>query len=176
MSLQKQLCRISIILMGLMLPLVPQSSIAQQLELIQHDVVTIGSTIPYADGVGSELIRSECNWNTVMPALMVIQSRHTLASTEEDLAKVTGKKLFIKTSDIHVIGGSNFSGPKWIVLQGELVDNGKLLGNFEFKRMTMGGKFTACKTLDYISESLIKDILKWLKKPGMMPSPKSGQK
>lgn len=162
--------------LGLMLSVIGHSSMAQELDLVEYDVVTISSVIPYADGVANEFIRSECNWNTVMPALMVMQSKHSVVASDEDLTQVPGKKLFIKTSDMHVIGGSNLSGPKWIILQGELVDNGKLLGNFEFKRMTMGGKFTTCKTLDYISESLIRDILKWLKNPGVMPAPKSAKK
>lgn len=160
-------------LLGALLWLSGQSVIAQELELAKYDVVTISSVIPYADGAVSDLVRNECGWNTVMPAMLVIESRRTIVSTDEDLNVVQGKKLFIRVLHSRVIGGANFSGPKWIVLQGELMQDGELLGNFEFRRTTMGGKLSACKTLDYIGEALRKDILKWLKKPTKMATPKA---
>ena len=51
------------------------------------------------------------------------------------------------------------------------MEDGKLLGNFELRRTTSGGKLTACITLEYIGKALTKDVLKWLKNPGIKAIP-----
>jgi hypothetical protein len=80
-----------------------------------------------------------------------------VVSTNQDLNSVSGKKLYMTTTSIRGIGEANFSSPKWIVLKSELYQDGALLGNFEFRRTTMGGKLSTYKTLDFMSEALKTD-------------------
>ncbi len=139
---------------------------------IASDLVTMSYKIPYLnDNVGSGNIQNECTWNSVMPAAMVAQSKGTLVLTDQDLSMVSGKKLFITATHVHAVGGGRFSGPKWITLDGKLMEDGKLLGNFQLRRTTSGGKFGGCATLEYISKALTKDVLKWLKNPQIMTVP-----
>ena len=138
------------------------------------DQTTISSKLPYLnDQVGSAAIRNECTWNTTMPTAVVAQSKGTVISTDQDLTTVAGKKLIITVTNLHTAGGMGFSGPKWIALRGELIEDGKLLGNFELRRATSSGKSTGCKTLDYIGKALTQDVLKWLKNPVIMAAPGS---
>ena len=107
----------------------PKSALAQ--DDSSDDLITISSTIPFANNeLGNDVIRNECTWDSIMPALLVLHSKRTVVSTDQDLAVVTGKKLYLTTTSIRGIGGANFSGPKWITLKGELYRDGKLLGNF----------------------------------------------
>lgn len=139
---------------------------------IASDLVTISSKIPYlSENVGSVNIQNECNWNSTMPAAMASQSRGTVVLTDQDLSMVSGKKLFITATHVHAVGGGRFSGPKWITLDGKLMEDGKLLGNFQLRRTTSGGKFGGCATLEYISKALTKDVLKWLKNPQITTVP-----
>lgn len=70
-------------------------------------------------------------------------------------------------SDNDAWDNARFSGPKRINL------DGKLLGNFQLKGTTTGGKFTGCATLEYISKALTKDVLKWFKNPQIIAVPAS---
>ncbi|MEO8003183.1 MAG: hypothetical protein ABI644_15035 [Arenimonas sp.] len=141
---------------------------------IASDQITISSKFPYLnDQIGNAAARNECTWNTTMPADVVAQSKGAVISTDQDLDTVAGKKLIITVTNLHTAGGMRFSGPKWIALRGELMEDGKLLGNFQLRRATSGGKSTGCKTLDYISKALTQDVLKWLKNPAIMQTPSS---
>lgn len=59
---------------------------------------------------------------------------------------------------LHVIGGGGWTGPKWLVLEGKLFEKGKLVGNFEARRQTIGGSFRTCVTLESLSEEIGDDI------------------
>lgn len=68
---------------------------------------------------------------------------------------------------LHVIGGGGWTGPKWLVLEGKLLEKGKLVGNFEARRQTIGNSFKACGTLESLSEEIGHDIVEWLKNPSL---------
>ena len=160
MDLRMRLAASCILLIGL-----SQSAVA-------GNQVTISNKIPYlSDQVGTADLQKECTWNSTMPAAIVAQSKGTVVSTDQDMANVAGKKLIIVATHVHAIGGGGFSGPKWIRIEGKLTDGDQLIGNFELRRTTKGGKFTACTTLEYISKALTKDVLKWLKNPQIMAAP-----
>ena len=86
---------------------------------------------------------------------------------EQNLDAATGKKLALVATHLHAIGGGGWTGPKWLVLQGKLMDGKTLLGNFEVRRQTIRGSMRACGTLETLSEKITEDILEWLKAPGM---------
>ncbi|MDP1925574.1 MAG: hypothetical protein Q8K57_12440 [Thiobacillus sp.] len=133
-----------------------------------EDVVHVSSLIPYqSDKVGNEAVRKECNWNTTMPRHMAEESDGRVKVTEQSHDSITGKKLALVATHLHTLGGGSMTGPKWLVLEGKLMEGNTLLGNFEVRRQTIGGSFRACSTLESLSEEITEDILKWLKAPGL---------
>lgn len=132
------------------------------------DVVLVSSLIPYqSDAVANETVRKECTWNATMPRYMATKSDGRIQVTEQNLDAATGKKLALVATHLHTIGGGGWTGPKWLVLQGKLMEGSKLVGNFEVRRQTIRGSFKACSTLESLSEEITEDILKWLKAPGL---------
>ncbi|HEY9097722.1 MAG TPA: hypothetical protein VIN38_02515 [Thiobacillus sp.] len=132
------------------------------------DVVQVSTLIPYqSDAVANESVRKECNWNTTMPRYMADKSDGRIQVAEHNLDAVTGKKLILVATHLHTIGGGGWTGPKWLVLQGKLMQGNQLVGNFEARRQTIRGSFKACSTLETLSEVISDDILKWLKEPGL---------
>ena len=131
-------------------------------------VVWVPSSIPYLqDDTANEAVRRECKWNTTMPLYLVKESEGSVKVADQNLDTVTSKKLMLVATHVHTLGGGRFTGPKWLVLEGKLTDGGKLLGNFEARRQTIGGSFGACGTLESLSEEIGDDIVKWLKAPGL---------
>ena len=130
------------------------------------DVVQVSSLIPYQnDEVANETVRKECNWNTTMPRYLADKSDGRVKVSEQNFDSVTGKKLVLVATNLHTLGGSSWTGPKWLVLEGKMTEGGKLLGSFEARRQTIRGSMRACGTLESLSEEITGDILKWLKKP-----------
>ncbi|MGH8106058.1 MAG: hypothetical protein ACREO1_04685 [Arenimonas sp.] len=140
------------------------------------DVITTSSKVAYLnDQVGTPAMREQCTWDSKMAGAIIEQSKGTIVSTDQDIDKVTGKKLKIYVTDIHATGGGRFSGPKWMNVRGELTEGGKLIGNFKFFRSTVGGRLETCKTLDYISKAITKDVINWLKNPSIMPATEAAE-
>lgn len=129
--------------------------------------VTIPSVIPYADGVGTDDLRTKCDWNTNLSKNIVAYSKKQAVASTEDLSKVAGATLSLTITDVHAVGGGGMSGPKWGTITGELKKDGQVTGTFVAKRSTIGGGWSACGTLNDIGKALGKDIAKWLKKPSM---------
>lgn len=135
------------------------------------DPITITSTIPYAnDKVGTVAVRQQCDWNTVLPAVLVAQSNGTIVASDTDLSTVTGRKLTMTIINVHASGGM-FGGPKWAIVRGELSEDGKLQGNFEFRRVSNARRLTSCSSLDRIAKALAVNITEWLKHPTLSAAP-----
>jgi hypothetical protein len=128
--------------------------------------VMISSTIPYENSeAANDDIRKECDWNQQLAKNIVKESNSTVEATDKDLAKISGKKLEIMIDHVHAIGGGSFTGPKWAHIRGKLSNNGKVIGNFEALRRTIGGSFKACSTLNNLGEELGQDVAGWLINP-----------
>ena len=133
-----------------------------------EDVVSVSSLIPYqSDKVANETVRKECNWGTTMPRYLAAKSDGRVKVEEQNLDAVSGKKLVLVATHLHTIGGGSFTGPKWLVLEGKLMQGNQLVGNFEARRQTIRGSYKACSTLETLSEVISEDILKWLNAPGL---------
>ena len=128
----------------------------------------VSSLIPYqSDDVANETVRKECDWNTTMPRYLAEESDGRVIVAEKNLDTTTGNKLVLVATNLHTLGGGGWTGPKWLVLEGKLMHDDKLLGNFEVRRQTIRGSFRACSTLESLSEEITEDILEWLKEPGL---------
>lgn len=133
-----------------------------------EDVVYVSSVIPYqSDNVANDTVRRECTWNTTMPRHMAEKSGGRVKVEERSLDAVSGKKLVLVATHLHTIGGGGWTGPKWLVLEGKLMQGKQLVGNFEVRRQTIRGSYRACSTLESLSEEITEDILEWLKAPGL---------
>jgi hypothetical protein len=133
-----------------------------------EDVVQVASLIPYqSDDVANEDVRKECDWNTTMPRYLAEESDGRVKVAEKDFDKIAGKKLVLVATNLHTLGGGPWTGPKWLVLEGKLMQGDKLLGNFEVRRQTISGSYRSCSTLESLSEEISDDILEWLEKPGL---------
>jgi len=132
------------------------------------DIVFVSSPIPYEkEDVASADVRKECNWNTTMPRYLAKESEGRVTVAEQNIDAMTDKRLTLVATNLHTAGGGGFSGPKWLVLTGELKEGGKLIGNFEARRQTIRGSMQGCGTLNSLSEEISGDILKWLKAPSL---------
>ena len=133
-----------------------------------EDVVLVSSFIPYQKAdTANEVVIKECHWNTTMPPYLAKESEGRVKVAEQGFDTATGKKLILVATNLHTLGGGGWTGPKWLVLEGRLMEGDKLLGNFEVRRQTIRGSFRACSTLESLSEDISDDILKWLSKPDM---------
>lgn len=133
-----------------------------------ENVILVPPSIPYQkEGTAKENIRRECTWNTTMPQYLAKKSEGRVQVAEKNIDTETGKKLMLVATHLHAIGGGGWTGPKWLVLEGKLLEKGKLIGNFEARRQTIGGSLKTCGTLDSLSEELGDDIVEWLKNPGL---------
>lgn len=132
------------------------------------EIVLVPSTIPYQkDDTANENIRRECTWNTTMPVYLAKESGGRVKVAEQSLDKVMDTRLVLVATHLHAIGGGGWTGPKWLVLEGKLMEGDKLLGNFEARRQTIRGSMRSCGTLESLSEDIADDILEWLKAPGL---------
>ena len=133
-----------------------------------EDVVLVSSLIPYEkDDTAGENVRKECDWNATMTRYLAKESGGRVKVAEQNIDGVTDKKLLLAATHLHTAGGGNWSGPKWLVLEGKLMEGGKLLGNFEVRRQTIRGSMRGCGTLTSLSEEIAGDILEWLKTPSL---------
>ena len=119
------------------------------------------------EDTAGEAVRKECDWNATMPRYLAKKSGGRVKVAEENIDGVTDKKLLLAATHLHTAGGGNWSGPKWLVLEGKLMEGGKLLGNFEVRRQTIRGSMRGCGTLTSLSEEIAGDILEWLKTPSL---------
>ena len=130
--------------------------------------IMMSAAIPYEDkDVGNADIQKDCDWNQQLAENIVKESNSIAETTDKDLAQINGKTLTILSDNIHSIGGGAMTGPKWVHIHGQLSDNGKVIASFEALRRTIGGRLTACSTLNNLGDELAEDVGKWLKNPTM---------
>ena len=129
--------------------------------------IAIPKVVPYAEGVGSPAIRKECVWNSELTGYIAANAKRGTVVIVKDLSAATGKVLTMTITNVHAIPGGRVSGPKWGTLDGELRNDGRLIGSFKASRNTTSGGFGACANLDRVGEALGKDIALWLKAPIM---------
>ena len=137
-------------------------------------LILIPQAVPYADGVGNEAIRAECDFPTALPQQIVKQApeyKLPVQVSADDLSADKGRVLLIRTILVHSIGGAGWTGPKWARIHLELRDAGKVIASTELEQNTSGHSFgfSACGVLREIAEFLAADVLSWLRTPGLTP-------
>ena len=133
--------------------------------------IHIVAEVPYRDGVGGQLIRDECAFGKDITDSIVYQARGQVVVASGDVSTTSGKWLDVVITKAHAAGGGAPTGPKWGRIYGELKEDGRVVGNFTFKRTTSRPfTFRACTTLKLITDALGKDVAKWLQAPTFDPN------
>lgn len=130
----------------------------------ENDVKVLRS-IPYSgDAQVRQAVKDQCALQTKLPQYLGEHSdRVELA--DGPLGQ-TGRVLELTITNVRTAGGGAFSGPKWITVVGVLRENGREIGNFTAKRITMSPfKLTACSATDRCAKALGLDIATWLENP-----------
>lgn len=130
--------------------------------------VRIVADVPYRTDVGGELIRQECQLGRYLSDSIV---RHAAGRVVVAVpGEGNGRWLEVVVTKAHAAGGGAISGPKWARIYGELKEEGRVVGNFSFKRTT-SRPFTmrACTTLKLVAEALGGDVARWLEQPTLDP-------
>jgi len=147
------------------------SSMAANAEDVTY---TVMSPVPFADGSGaSSDVKGSCTLDTRLPIFIEKFAKRGVkvvigADTGDD---VEGKVLYLEIVNVLGAGGGAWSGAKSVTVQGELRENGEVIGSFTASRYSGGGAFGGfkgtCAILGRCIEALGKDIAKWLKDPTM---------
>lgn len=104
-------------------------------------------------------VLEECRLQTLLPQSIAERNSDVVLSDAKG-----GMKLEIKIVDIHAPSGGFFSGPKWITVDGKLMQGKTVKGSFIAKETSMASA-TACGMLSKVIMVLGGDIAQWLHNP-----------
>ena len=137
------------------------------------ETIVVGAEVlAVSAGALNDTVRDECRWPTAMVSRLVKAfnesdeppPRAKLESRPIDIDKYPGRRLVLRVSDVHALGGGGLSGPKWMAMTGELREGNILVANFS--SYTQSGRgLTTCRSVDSLSDSTAEMIVKWLRSP-----------
>ena len=132
------------------------------------EVMLSDAVIPYlnADSADDDL-REDCDWNRTTAVYLASESEGRVVLPGSTVKPAPRKRLTLVTQTLHTVGGGILTGPKWVVIEGTLTEDGKTIGTFEGRRQSIRGSFTACKTVRALGEAVADDILGWIDAPKM---------
>ncbi len=76
-----------------------------------------------------------------------------------------GRRLVLRVDSAHVVGGGGFTGPKWLNMQGQLMDGEWMVGSFDATQRESSARMTACGALEQLSDNMAERIARWLVAP-----------
>jgi hypothetical protein len=117
-------------------------------------VTPIGATVTVHPKV-----LEECQLQSILPKEIAERNSDVVLS---DAAG--GTRLELKIVDVHAPSGGVFSGPKWITVDGRLLQGKTVKGSFIAKETSMASA-TACGMLSKVMVVLAGDIAEWLHNP-----------
>lgn len=142
--------------------------------IAEDGVFNVISPVPFADDSGATSnVKEECTLETRLPQFIAEAAKRGVkvvvgAAPEEGAA---GKYLHLEFVHILGAGGGAWSGPKSVTVEGELIENGEVIGSFTASRYSTGGAFGGykgtCSILGRCIKAIGKDIAAWLRSPSM---------
>jgi hypothetical protein len=116
-------------------------------------------------------VKSECNLENRVPEwIQQFAQKHGIEVELVDALPATGLVLELEIADAIETGNAWTGRQKGLVIQGRLLENGQLVGNFRGRRMTSGGFFGgykgACAFFGRCAKTLGSDVAEWLQSPG----------
>jgi hypothetical protein len=135
---------------------------------------TLARSVPFAeDSMASADVKASCTLDTRLPEFVRKAAKRgvKVVISDEPLENVAGKVLYLRIIHVLGTGGGAWSGAKSVTVEGELVENGEVIGSFTASRYSSGGAFGGfkgtCAILGRCIQSIGKDIAAWLKNPTM---------
>ena len=139
--------------------------------------VYVEKLIPFAQNVSvTQAVRAECDLNGTLSEFVQSEGRNygTNVIAVDTVANKKGRVLTMKITNVMGAGGGAWSGAKSVSVEGELSENGKVIGSFRGSRYSGGGVFGGfkgtCSILGRCVKALGSDIAGWLKSPVMNAS------
>jgi hypothetical protein len=124
-------------------------------------VLTIGPAT-FAPGSGvTPGVLDKCKVERDLAKAIAQRSPIPVALTEDPSGGAQVLRLDI--TSVFAPSGGRYSGPKQLVVHGEVVNAGNVLASFDVRRSTTRSVGT-CKMLDHVTNAISKDVKKWLKK------------
>lgn len=132
-----------------------QPAAAEQVLLADH--VNLSGVFGATDAV-----REQCGLQTLIPELV--------AASGPDVQLVEGRPkggrvLELQVAELHAPGGGPFSGPKWIVVNAELHEGGRVVATARAKRTTAAPLGGTCGQLQKVARAIAVDLGAWLRDP-----------
>lgn len=103
-----------------------------------------------------------CPFFTGYNQQVAAQSSQRVVVTDKPTASLPGYSLETTLMNVHSIGGGSVTGPKFAVVEINLYQDGKLIGNVRKRRNTFKG-MTGCNSLERIGLVLARDTMDWLR-------------
>lgn len=130
----------------------------------ENDVKVL-RTIPFSsDAKVRQTVMDQCGLQTALPQFLDEYSDRV--ELVDGLPGKGARILELTITNVRAAGGGWLSGPKWITVEGVLRENGREIGNFTAKRITIGYlQFTACGSARRCAKAIGKDIAEWLENP-----------
>lgn len=157
--------------MRLSLPVISFIAIAALVTPAQADTVTVAAETAFADDSGaSENVKRECDLQGRLPKYIKdYAKKHTKVEiTREDLDSVAGKVLYLTFDHVYAPGGGGYSGAKSVSVEGELKEDGEVIGSFTVDRAALFAMVPGtCAMLKRAAKKLGEDIGVWLAAPEM---------
>jgi hypothetical protein len=128
--------------------------------------------VPYAkDAFVRPAVRDECRLETRVADYIVAASEGAVSTVDKLPTNGKASVLEVRIADTTESGNAFIGRHKSLTLEGELRQNGKVVGSFRARRSTMGGVFGGykgnCSFLARCAKTLGRDVAKWLRSPTM---------
>jgi len=135
---------------------------------------TVVSPVPFAENsMASSDVKNSCALDTRLPQFIADYAKRGIEVVvgSDPGENVEGKVLYLKIVHVLGTGGGAWSGAKSVTVEGELRENGEVIGSFTGARYSGGGAFGGfkgtCSILGRCIQAIGKDVANWLKKPTM---------
>ena len=128
-----------------------------------REPVAIANVIPNAPGmVPARALGAECEWRSSLSRRIVADADGRVVATSRDLDALAGRVLVLQVTQLQVGAGGRWSSKgSWILLHGELRQDGRRVETFDFRRTWVKG-WTGCSTAEKIVTMLAADVAGWI--------------
>ena len=131
--------------------------------------VAISDVVPYSEPSAPGPYLGACSWNLALPRAIVAASEGRVVTTRSSLATLPGTVLFLTVAQMNVGTGGNWNGRQsWILLHGELREDGRLVETVDFRRGWTKA-WSGCRAARKIGDLLAADVAAWVRHRASTP-------